>query len=143
VGEATSSADHRRATVLVIEDDDSVAGFLRTFLETEGYDVRVATDGLGGLVKLHTGPPPDLAVVDLLMPDVDGIRVLEQLIEEGGGALPVPVVVVTGHPEGAVRCRELLDPDDVIEKPFDPDRLLARIEAHLGAPPADGPEEDT
>lgn len=141
--EVTPPDGQRRDTVLVIEDDDSVVGFLRTFLETEGYDVSVATDGLAGLVKLRTGPRPDLAVVDLVMPDVDGIRVLEQLIEEGEGSLPVPALVVTGHPEGAARCRELMDPRDVIEKPFDPDHLLARIEAHLGPARPDAPEEDT
>lgn len=122
------------ATILVIEDDDSVVGLLRTILEAEDHRVEVAEDGLAGLLKLRTGRTPDLAVVDLMMPDVDGIRVLEQLLDEGGGELPVPVVVVTGYPEGAVRCRRLLDPSDVLEKPFDPEDLLARIDAHLGHP---------
>lgn len=130
-------------TILVIEDDDSVVGLLRTILEAEEHEVEVAQDGLAGLLKLRTGRIPDLAVVDLMMPDVDGLRVLEQLIEEGDGAPPLPVVVVTGHPEGAARCREMLDAADVIEKPFDPDELIARIDAHLGdrrATPARAPD---
>lgn len=125
-----------RGTILVIEDDAAVTDFLRAYLEDEGFAVRVAGDGLAGLVKLRT-ERPDVAVVDVMMPDVDGLRVLEQLREEGGGSLPVPVVIITGSTEGARRCRELLDPDDVIEKPFDPADLLARIETSLsGTEPA-------
>lgn len=117
--------------VLVIEDDDAVVGFLEAYLGDQGYEVDTAPDGLVGLVKLHMGRP-DAVVLDIMMPDVDGIRVLEQMIEEGNGQLPQPVIIITGYPEGAARCRELLDPDDVFEKPFDPDDLLARLEAHLG-----------
>lgn len=117
--------------LLLIEDDRSVVGFLDAFLTGEGYEVETAEDGLEGLLKL-SARGPDLAIVDLMMPDVGGVRVLEQMLEEGGGELPVPVVVITGSPEGARRCRELLPEEDVIEKPFDPDRLLGRIQAHLG-----------
>lgn len=117
--------------VLVIEDDQSVVEFLEAYLGDHGYDVETAPDGLVGLVKLHMGRP-DAIVLDIMMPDVDGIRVLEQMIEEGGGQLPQPVIVITGYPEGAARCRELLDPADVFEKPFDPDDLVTRLDAHLG-----------
>lgn len=117
--------------VLVIEDDESVVQFLEAYLADQGYEVETAPDGLVGLVKLHMGRP-DAIVLDIMMPDVDGIRVLEQMIEEGGGQLPQPVIVITGYPEGAARCRELLDPADVFEKPFDPDDLVARLVAHLG-----------
>lgn len=117
--------------VLVIEDDEAVVEFLEAYLGDHGYEVETAPDGLVGLVKLHMGRP-DAIVLDIMMPDVDGIRVLEQMIEEGGGQLPQPVIIITGYPEGAARCRELLDPADVFEKPFDPDDLVARLEAHLG-----------
>lgn len=118
-------------TILLIEDDEAVVDFLDAYLEGEGYEVRAADDGLVGLTKL-TLTEPDLAIVDVMMPNVDGVRVLEQLLEDGNGELPVPVVVITGSPEGAARCRQLLDPDDVIEKPFDPDHLLRRIRHHVG-----------
>lgn len=118
-------------TVLVIEDDDSVVQFLEAYLPEHGYEVVAAADGLVGLVKLQMRHP-DAVVLDIMMPDVDGIRVLEQMLEEGGGTLPQPVLVITGYPEGAARCRELLGPDDVFEKPFDPDDLVARLDAHLG-----------
>ena len=118
--------------VLIVEDDPDVVGFLEAFLTVEGFDVEAAEDGLVGLLKLQTSPP-DIAVVDVMMPDVDGVRVLEQLFEEGKGRLPVPVVVITGSPEGAARCRALLGSADVITKPIDPALLLERIHAHLPA----------
>ncbi len=117
--------------VLLIEDDPSVIHFLQTYLGDEGYQVDTAEDGLEGLLKLKV-TRPDLAVVDVMMPEVRGVRVLEQLLEEGGGQLPVPIVVITGSVEGAARCRQLLGPDDVIEKPFDPEVLLRRIRHHVG-----------
>jgi DNA-binding response OmpR family regulator len=117
--------------VLVIEDDADVVAFLRAFLGVEGYEVEVANNGLDGLVKLSSSAP-DIALLDVMMPDVHGIRLLEQLLEEGDGTLPVPVIVMTGSPVGAARCRELLDPADVLEKPFSPSSLLERLHAHLG-----------
>ena len=116
--------------VLIVEDDPDVVGFLEAFLGVEGFEVEAAEDGLVGLLKIQSAPP-DIAIVDVMMPDVDGVRVLEQLIEEGKGRLPVPVVVITGSPEGAACCRVLLGHDDVIMKPFDPAVLLERIHAHL------------
>jgi DNA-binding response OmpR family regulator len=118
--------------LLLIEDDESVIELLRFLLAGAGYDLIVAEDGLEGLLKLSSGGA-DLAIVDLMMPDVGGLRVLEQLMEEGDGELPVPVIVITGSPLGADRSRELLPDEDVLDKPFDPKVLLARIESHLGA----------
>lgn len=117
--------------LLVVEDDTSVVRFLETYLGEEGYEVESAEDGLQGLLKLNVSHP-DLAIVDLMMPDVGGIRLLEQLFEEGGGELPVPVIVITGWPDGAAQCRRFLPPEDVLEKPFEPEQLLARIHRHLG-----------
>lgn len=119
----------RARRVLVIEDDRTVTDLLRSVLTDEGFDVEVAADGLEGLLLLRAAAP-DVALLDIMMPAVDGVRVLVQLLEEGEGALPVPVIVITGSPEGAARSRALLDPEDVFEKPFEPDRLVARIRAH-------------
>lgn len=120
--------------ILVIEDDPGVAGLLRELLRQEGYDVIHAGDGLHGLLRLRT-TDVDAVLLDVMMPDVDGLRVLDQLTEEHGGELPVPVLVVTGSPDGARTCRERLGDADVFEKPFDPDDLLDRLQVHL-----DGPE---
>lgn len=124
-------ADDRRH-VLVIEDDPSVSGLMRELLDLEGYRVSVASDGLAGLLRVQMAGP-DAALLDLMMPDVDGLRVLEQLLEEGDGTLPVPVVVMTGSPEGAARAKLILGDDNVFLKPFQPQELLDRLEAVIVA----------
>ena len=121
-------AKGRKGKVLVVEDDPAIISLLETLLESEGYAVEVAEDGLEGLVKQQF-TRPDIAIVDVMMPDVDGVRMLEELIAEGGGALPLPVVVVTGSPEGARRCRELIGDENVFQKPFDTAELMARVAA--------------
>lgn len=122
------SADAAR--VLIVEDDRDVITLLVEILRHEGFAPSVAADGLEGLLKIRTGQP-DVALLDVMMPDVDGLRVLEQLLEEHDGHLPVPIIVMTGSPEGAARARRLLGSADVFEKPFDPDPLIRRIRAHL------------
>ena len=112
--------------VLVIEDDADVVTLLEQLLEHEGHDVTTARDGLEGLVKLTTARP-DVVLLDIMMPDVDGHRVLKQLLEEHGGQVPFPVLVITGSPEGAAQARVLLGGDNVFEKPFDPQPLLDRV----------------
>lgn len=116
--------------ILIVEDDKDVITLLVEILSHEGFDPSVAEDGLEGLLKIQTGQP-DLALLDIMMPDINGVRVLEQLLEEGAGELPVPIIVMTGSPEGAARSRQLLGRDRVFEKPFDPDRLIQRIRALL------------
>lgn len=112
--------------VLVIEDDADVVNLMEQLLEGEGHDVATARDGLEGLVKLTTSNP-DVVLLDIMMPDVDGHRVLKQLLEENGGSVPFPVIVITGSPEGAAQARVLLGSENVFEKPFDPQPLLEHI----------------
>jgi DNA-binding response OmpR family regulator len=118
--------------VLIVEDDVHVVTMLRELLRVEGYETTEARDGLVGLLKLATSGA-DAVLLDVMMPDLDGVRVLEQLLEEHG-EVPVPILVITGSPDGARRCRELLGPADVFEKPFDPHLLLARLQHRLTAP---------
>ena len=118
------------ARVLIVEDDRDVITLLVEILSHEGFQPIVAADGLEGLLKIQTGQP-DLALLDIMMPDINGVRVLEQLLEEGAGELPVPIIVMTGSPEGAARSRQLLGRDRVFEKPFDPDHLIQRIRSLL------------
>lgn len=115
--------------VLLIEDDEDVIRLLTEILTHDGFSVTVARDGLEGLLKMRTGGP-EVALLDIMMPDVNGVRVLEQLMEEEG-ELPVPVIVITGSPEGAAQSRRILGRDDVFEKPFAPERLIRRIRTHL------------
>ena len=124
--------------VLVVEDDPSVRGLLHTLLTAEGYDVATASDGLAGLVKATTTRPA-LILLDLMMPDLGGIRVLEELRSDPGLA-GIPVLVVTGKIDAVPAMRDLIGEDSVFVKPFAVAELLARVdEATGGAARADQP----
>jgi two-component system OmpR family response regulator len=113
------------ARVLVVEDDPSVRGLLHTLLTGEGYDVATASDGLAGLVKASSAKP-DLMLLDLMMPDLGGIRVLEELRADPTMA-DIPVIVVTGKLEAVPSLRSLLGDDNVFVKPFGVTELLDRV----------------
>ena len=112
--------------VLVIEDNRDLAYGLRNNLEIEGYSVDVAEDGPTGLVRARTGTP-DLIILDLMLPGMDGFRVLRTLREEGRRT---PVLILTARGEEADKVRGLrLGADDYVTKPFGVLELLARVEA--------------
>lgn len=130
--------------VLVVEDDPSVRGLLQTLLTAEGYDVATASDGLAGLVKASSHRPA-LILLDLMMPDLGGIRVLEEL--RGDPSLAdVPVIVVTGKTEAIPGLQQVLGDESVFAKPFGVAELLARVAEVTGGPAEattgthDGPE---
>lgn len=116
--------------VLIIEDDRDVTTLMVEILSGEGFTPLAASDGLEGLLKLNT-KQADAALLDIMMPDLDGVRVLEQLLEEGDGSLPIPIIVMTGSPEGAQQARKLIGDANVFEKPFDPTKLVGRLRAVL------------
>jgi DNA-binding response OmpR family regulator len=120
--------------ILVIEDNPDLAFGLRNNLEIEGYQVEVAEDGLTGL-DLALRSAPDLLVLDLMLPGLDGFRVLQGLRQQGSA---VPVLVLTARGDEADKVRGLkLGADDYVTKPFGLLELLARVEALLRrtAPP--------
>jgi two-component system alkaline phosphatase synthesis response regulator PhoP len=118
--------------VLVIEDDPSVRGLLQTLLVAEGYDVVTASDGLAGLGKASSEQPA-LLLLDLVMPDLGGLRVLEQLRQDPVLS-QIPVIVVTGQIEAVPLAQDLLGDDNVFLKPFGVGELLARVAAVIGGP---------
>lgn len=114
-------------TVLVVEDEAYLAETLRYNLEGEGYRVRTAGDGLEGL-SLARALQPDLVLLDLMLPSMDGVGVLRGIREES----QVPVLLLTARTSEADRVRGLdLGADDYITKPFSVAELLARVRAHL------------
>jgi two-component system, OmpR family, response regulator len=115
----------RQPLVLVVEDDKGVRTLLETVLETEGFAVDSARDGLEGLLKLRMRRP-DALILDIMMPDVGGLRVLDELAEEHAN---LPVIVVTGKPEAAASARDRLGDENVFDKPFDVDVLMGRVRA--------------
>jgi DNA-binding response OmpR family regulator len=122
----------RAPLILVVEDDQSVQNLLTVVLEHEGFDVITARDGLEGLVKMELQHPA-LVVLDLMMPNVSGDRVLEEIRSDPRLA-SVPVLVVSGRHDVHQTFDHILGPENVLEKPLDPDRLVARIEEILGKP---------
>ena len=118
--------------VLVVEDDPNVRGLLQTLLVAEGYAVTTASDGMDGLGQAAASAPA-LVLLDLVMPDLGGARVLERLRDD-----PVlsqsPVIVVTGHEDALHDVRASLGAENVFLKPFAVADLLARVGAVTGGP---------
>lgn len=114
------------STVLVVEDNPDLAYGLRNSLEIAGYSVTVAEDGVSG-VEQARAIDPDLIVLDLMLPGMDGYRVLRALRDEGRA---VPVLILTARGEEADKVLGFrLGADDYVTKPFGVLELLARIEA--------------
>ncbi|MFB6931060.1 response regulator transcription factor, partial [Streptomyces noursei] len=113
--------------ILVVEDDADVAMALRTLLTRAGYEVLAAADGRAGLRRLFADDP-DLMVLDVGLPGLDGWQVLERTRD----LTDLPVLLLTAHGAESDRVRGLrAGADDYLPKPFGNDELLARIEALL------------
>jgi DNA-binding response OmpR family regulator len=124
----------RNPRVLVVEDDAEIAGVLQRSLRMEGYDVRLAEDGVAALDQAHAFLP-DLVVLDLGLPRLDGIDVARELRSRDD----VPILMLTAR--DAVESRvEGLDSgaDDYLVKPFERQELLARLRALLRRRPPKG-----
>jgi two-component system alkaline phosphatase synthesis response regulator PhoP len=128
------------ARVLIIEDNRNLALGLKTNLEFEGHEAEVAREGTAGLIRARTRSH-DLIVLDLMLPGLDGFRVLEVLRGEG---IPTPVLVLTARGDETDKVRGLRGgADDYVTKPFALRELLARVEALIRrarAPVDDRPE---
>jgi len=123
--------------VLVVEDDPSVRGLLHTLLTAEGYAVTTASDGLAGLVKAGS-VHPSLILLDLMMPDLGGVRVIEELRQDPALAA-TPVVVVSGKVDDLEAICQLVGKEQVFVKPFAVAELLDRVAAVTGGPDAGDP----
>ena len=114
--------------VLVVDDEPAIRRFLRTSLGAHGYQVEEAADGQAALELLRR-VPPDVLVLDLGLPDLDGFELLRRL-RAGGSALPIIVLSSRADEKGKVEALDL-GADDYVTKPFGIDELLARIRAAL------------
>jgi DNA-binding response OmpR family regulator len=114
-------------TLLVIEDNEALAAGLRSNLEFEGYRVLVAATAAEGLQL--AAEPPDLIILDLMLPDMDGYRLLRELRDRGAS---MPVLILTALGEEAHKVRGFrFGADDYVTKPFGLMELLARVDALL------------
>ena len=115
------------ARILVIEDDEAILKLIRRSLAYEGYQVVTATDGPSGLTAARDNPP-DLVVLDLMLPGLDGMEVCRRL--RSGG--PTPIIILTAKDSINDRVMGLdMGADDYMVKPFNLDELLARVRALL------------
>lgn len=115
------------ARVLVVDDDEKITSFLRRALAYEGYQVDVAHSGAAALAQALRSPP-DIVVLDVMMPGLDGLEVCRRL--RAGG--DVPVLMLTARDEVADRVQGLdAGADDYLAKPFALEELLARLRALL------------
>lgn len=113
--------------VLMIEDDPTVAEIVVRYLERDGFDATWVADGAEGL-RLALDTEPDLVVLDLMLPTMDGLEVCRRLRE----AMPVPVIILTARGDETDRLVGLeLGADDYVAKPFSPRELVARVKAVL------------
>jgi two-component system response regulator MprA len=119
--------------ILVVEDEPGIAGFVRRGLHFEGYEVDVVPDGSAALRALRDAPP-DLLVLDVMVPGVDGVEIARRLraAEMAERTPAIPILMLTARDTVADRVTGLrAGADDYLIKPFDFDELLARIEALL------------
>ncbi len=119
-------------TILIVEDEEAVRELEKFILEQHGYDVMEARDGLEGLAKAEFRKP-DLILLDLMMPDVSGGRMFDEM-KRHPTTTGIPIIVVTGKPDAHEMFDDEIGPDNVIMKPFEADTLLGRIREHIGEP---------
>ncbi len=124
--------------VLIVEDDPSLLMGLTMNLRREGYRVRTATDGHRGLEELER-ERPDLVVLDLMLPGVDGLEILRR-IRADDPTLPVIVLTALGSEQDKIRGLDL-GANDYVTKPFSIAELQARVRATLRTAGAHEPEE--
>jgi DNA-binding response OmpR family regulator len=118
--------------VLIVEDEESVRELEKYILEQQGYEVSEARDGLEGLAKAEFRRP-DVILLDLMMPDVSGGRMYDEMKKHPATA-GIPIVVVTGKPDAHEIFDQEIGAENVVMKPFEADSLLDRIRYHIGEP---------
>jgi two-component system response regulator ResD len=118
-----------RGLILVVDDEPTIAEVVARYLERAGYDVRTASDGPSA-VAAAAERRPDLVVLDIMLPGLDGLEVMRRLHEDG--ELRTPVILLTAKGEESDRLVGLRrGADDYVVKPFSPRELVARVEAVL------------
>ena len=117
-------------SVLIVEDDRNIAELLQMYLEKEGFETQVAADGGQGVPLFHSFAP-DLVLLDIMLPDEDGISILKRLKSDAATA-EIPVIMLSAKSSEIDKVTGLENgADDYITKPFGSAELLARIRTSL------------
>ena len=126
--------------LLMIEDDARLAQMVGEYLGQSGFEVSHAGDGHSGLAAVQSAPP-ELVILDLMLPDMDGLEVCRRIRALPGARAQVPVLMLTAKGDAMDRIIGLeIGADDYLPKPFEPRELLARIRAVLRRRVEGGPE---
>lgn len=113
-------------SILIVEDDEGVGPSLANLLRDEGYDVDVVANGKLGLQKLAREPLPSLILLDLMMPDMDGIEFRMRQLGDSRIA-SIPVIVLSARPDVALQAKQLLVAD-FLQKPMNFEELLHAVQ---------------
>ena len=114
-------------TILIIEDEPAIRRLLRTTLNAQGYQVGEATTGAEGLAAIAS-QAPDLVMLDLGLPDIDGLEIIRRLRRDSS----VPLIVLTARSDESTKVKALdLGADDIVTKPFGAEELVARVRTAL------------
>ncbi len=115
------------ARILVVDDEPSISEVVKLYLEREGFDATVVGDGLSALSLLQSNPP-DLLILDVMLPGVDGYEITRQM----RAASAIPIILLTARKDEIDRILGLeLGADDYVVKPFSPRELVSRVKAVL------------
>jgi two-component system, OmpR family, response regulator ResD len=121
--------DHPRGSVLVVDDEPTIAEVVSRYLERAGYRARIAANGPQALEQVAR-QRPDLVVLDLMLPGLDGLEVMRRMRQADGP--PIATILLTAKGEESDRVIGLrLGADDYVVKPFSPAELVARVDAVL------------
>jgi two-component system alkaline phosphatase synthesis response regulator PhoP len=121
-------------TAFVVEDDDHISHLLKFMLQRSGYQVELARDGRAAQAYIQTGPAPAIALLDVMLPYMDGLQLLG-LVRQQAGWEGVPVLMLTAKTQERDIARALeAGANGYIQKPFQPDDLLARVREHARPP---------
>jgi DNA-binding response OmpR family regulator len=119
--------DSKGQEILVVEDEPSIASFVAMYLKNAGYTVRTAPTGGDALAQV-LAEPPDLIVLDLMLPDIDGVEICRRIRQRSD----IPVLMLTARDEDVDKIIGLeVGADDYLTKPFNPRELVARVKSIL------------